>query len=160
MGLCRSALFPLSSTPILMRWFATRLMSMHNVHLAFMLHCHLLDWSTACTGLLERSRGTLGEPRRTSDSRRHGTVWYCKTNETLLRTRTYLGRDPTGPLAPLGGTESLLHYSGINHLANVFQAYCVFLFDSFCLECSCWIKNLHCIIKNWQHLLQNSGMIT
>jgi hypothetical protein len=109
MGLCRSALFPLSSTPILMRWFATRLMSMHNVHLAFMLHCHLLDWSTACTGLLERSRGTLGEPQRTSDSRRHGTVWYCKTNETLLRTRTYLGRDPTGPLAPLGGTESLLH---------------------------------------------------
>ena len=32
-----------------------------------------------------------------------------KTNETLLWTRTYLGRDPVGPLAPLGGTESLLH---------------------------------------------------
>ena len=52
-GLCHSALFPLSSTPILMRWLTTtRLMSTHNVRLAFMLHCHPLDWSTACTGLL------------------------------------------------------------------------------------------------------------
>ena len=30
-------------------------------------------------------------------------------NKTLLWTRTYLGRDPTGPLATLGGTESLPH---------------------------------------------------
>jgi hypothetical protein len=55
--------------------------------------------------ILERS-WTLGD-LGASDSRRqgHGTVLYGKTNETLLRTRTYLGRDPVGPLAPLGGTE-------------------------------------------------------
>jgi hypothetical protein len=44
---------------------------------------------------------------KTSDSRRqsHGMAMYGKTNKTLLRTRTYLGRDPVGPLAPLGATE-------------------------------------------------------
>jgi len=39
--------------PHLTRWLAsTRLMSTHNVPLAFMLHCYPLHWSTPCTNLL------------------------------------------------------------------------------------------------------------
>jgi hypothetical protein len=53
------------------------------------------------------------DPREASASKRqgHGTVLYGKTNNYEQRDDTdILGRDPAGPLAPLGGAEPLLQH--------------------------------------------------
>jgi hypothetical protein len=39
----------------------------------------------------------------------NGVVWYDE-REDCYEQESYLGRDPTGPLAPLGGPEPLLQH--------------------------------------------------
>jgi hypothetical protein len=53
----------------------------------------------------------------TSDSRRqsHGMAMYGKTNKKTATNNVYLGKDPVGPLAPLGGTESPTPTPNLNH---------------------------------------------
>ena len=67
------------------------------------------------------------ESSETSASRRQrpGTVLYGKTNnyEQARDDNDILGRDPAGPLAPLGGAEPLLQWCGMVTISMGPQVY-------------------------------------
>jgi hypothetical protein len=48
------------------------------------------------------------KPQTAGGKAENGTGWQDERDD-YYEQESYLGRDPAGPLAPLGGTESLLH---------------------------------------------------